>query len=271
MQQLIDKFPALYRTFLPEAFFGEVPTESLATCDDCIMCSDYEHKKKQKLPYFIPDTKCCTYQPHLPNYLVGGLLTTPLQEEGKNRMLVYISNRIGVTPLAIKPSTRFNAEYNAFKKLTFGKNKAFRCSFFETDTGNCTIYPYWNGVCSTWFCKSVGDVVGQTFWVSVRNVMQSIELLLARYACTQLGLSLSDLYYQKKILQPDGLDRQIDEKIYAQIWGKWCGNEEAFYQQAYQLIQELDKAKFEKIVDVNYQQDLLNMQQKKEAFIDKMK
>ena len=266
MHNLKEQFPEIYQNFLPDSFFDWVPDETLATCHDCIMCKNHQQKKEAGKPYFLPETKCCTYQPHLPNYLVGALIVEPMHLEGKERMLDYISQKVGVTPIAVRPSSRFSKEYKAFKKLTFGLNKRFKCTFYENETGNCTVYPYWNGICSTWFCKSVGDATGKTFWDSIRDVMRLLEKILSEYACEQLGLSPNEQYLDGKALRPDDYSELIDQKVYKQMWENWEGKEVMFYQESYHIIKELTPSFFKKIAPEHFWERIALMNQKKEEF-----
>jgi len=128
-----SKIPQLYHRFLPDFFDLEVPEETIATCSDCIMAKDFKKKKKRGKEYFIPDTKCCTYHPYIPNFLVGGLLSSNLSEhqEGKRRMIKKIENGKGIYPLRIQPSFEYQFHYESFRPLAFGKSLDLLCPFFD--------------------------------------------------------------------------------------------------------------------------------------------
>src|SRR5689334_16917323 len=94
-----DTLSTSHRRVLPAIFDRPSVPESRATCDDCAMC----HKggaSAGPVVHFEPDVKCCTYQPALPNFLVGAILAddTGELEEGKRRVRERIATRVGVTP-----------------------------------------------------------------------------------------------------------------------------------------------------------------------------
>ena len=64
--------PALYAPWIEEALGHPLPDESRATCDRCVMMTRGEVDDPD-VPY-DPVTRCCTYTPHLPNFLVGAIL-----------------------------------------------------------------------------------------------------------------------------------------------------------------------------------------------------
>src|SRR6476661_2494548 len=99
MPRLIDALPQLYRTRVAAVFDREIPRETKATCDDCAMCD-----QSRAVPsvdglnrLFRPDTKCCTYHPKLPNYLVGALLSDedPAMAEGRRRIEEKFARGVG--------------------------------------------------------------------------------------------------------------------------------------------------------------------------------
>ena len=51
------------------------PSEPKATCGDCVMCAGVE--RSGSYVTFSPDVKCCSYVPHLANFLVGRSLLGP--------------------------------------------------------------------------------------------------------------------------------------------------------------------------------------------------
>ena len=89
---LRDKIPPIYHPLFPELLDLEFPEEKIATCVTCNLC------RSDKSPYV--NTKCCTYHPHLANYLIGGVFMDGEANLvlGKERIRNQIKNRAGVTP-----------------------------------------------------------------------------------------------------------------------------------------------------------------------------
>lgn len=127
MTRLLDAVPDFYARFLPDLFQRDITDEAKATCDSCAMCEANCQNAvssidgKQRL--FRPDTKCCTYHPRLPNYLVGAILSdqSPEMAEGRRRLEERIRSRIGITPHWLRPPAKYNLLYgNA--RLAFGND-----------------------------------------------------------------------------------------------------------------------------------------------------
>src|SRR5450631_4114901 len=118
-----DLLPAVYRVLLPAFFEREAIHEDKATCSDCAMCDKSSSNgggsrsagTGDGVSYFRPDTKCCTFQPHLPNYLVGALLrdADPALAEGQRRIRARIAQRVGVTPQWLAPGRKFSLLFEA--------------------------------------------------------------------------------------------------------------------------------------------------------------
>src|SRR6266702_2052856 len=129
---LHDALPALYRSMLGAPFDREVPLESKATCDNCAMLEGAagEHARPvDGIPrFFRPDTKCCTFHPRLPNYLVGAVLSdeTPGGAEGRRRVAARVASRVGVTPAWLHPPRTFSLLYDNARHA-FGRAQGLRC------------------------------------------------------------------------------------------------------------------------------------------------
>ena len=168
MPQLYNKLPSLYHTLLPGLAQLEVPAETFATCDNCVLC------QKDGSPYL--GTKCCTYYPELPNYLVGGILQDerPEMQEGKRRLRSILASRLGVTPYglihpfqyALLDKTIRDSRKNQYD-WTAEEVATLRCPFYNQ--GWCTVWDYREHCCSTHFCTSVGGTKRRTSWALASN------------------------------------------------------------------------------------------------------
>ena len=94
--------PPLYAAWIDELLAGPLPHESEATCEDCAMWSSAGASAEPDL-FFHRDTKCCTYTPEIPNFLVGRILDDPDPALAPGRASVErrIDARIGVTPVGL--------------------------------------------------------------------------------------------------------------------------------------------------------------------------
>lgn len=261
MPRIIDTLPAIYAPLLPEFFRREVPEEEKATCADCAMCEGKSQNWVQPVDgvshYFRPDTKCCTYHPRLPNYLVGAILsdTRPELAEGRKRLEARIDARLGTTPQWLRPPTKFNLLYKSARNA-FGRSESLLCPFYERGQGNCTIWPFREAVCSTFFCKYVAGEDGRGFWMSLKTYLTLAEIQLSRWATFQLMpeyvLEGKDKPERDDVLSATELDdAPLPEAAHTALWYGWGGEERAFYRRTYDLVSGLSAEDFNRILGLD--------------------
>ncbi|OJH41589.1 hypothetical protein [Cystobacter ferrugineus] len=261
MRPMLDSLPVLYRDLLPEFFQKGVPVETKATCDTCAMCPSSASGTVESVDgvsrLFRPDTKCCTYYPRLPNYLIGALLSDGRAElaEGRRRMEEKMGSRLGVTPQWVKASARYNLLYRNSRQF-FGRAASMRCPYYEEQQGGCTIWPYREAVCSTFFCKYVAGADGRKFWMTLKTYLTLTEIQLSRYAVLQLlpeyilaGRDKPELTDSPSVEDLD--ERPLPAKDYAALWGKWEGREAEFYRACHDLVRALTPEQVDKLLGLD--------------------
>lgn len=251
-ETLRQSLPQIYRDLLPPFFDAEAPRETKATCDSCAMCPPADRPPSPGVVYFRPDAKCCTFQPRLPNYLVGSILrdSAPDMAEGKRRIGAQIEGRIGVTPQWLAPSRKYSLLLEASRESSFGRSTALRCRYYEEAGGLCTVWRHREANCSTFFCKYVAGADGQTFWRDVDRYLRRVEARLSRYAVTTLDPGLEEPPLKSRQLTLEELeDRSPDAAAYGSIWGTWEGREEELYLACHDLIAGLSRDDFDRIVE----------------------
>ena len=248
--------PELYQPLLPELFDTLAPAEQKATCASCAMCPPKDAPAPSAdVTYFRPDTKCCTFEPRLPSYLVGAILADerPDMAEGRRRIRAKIASRVGVTPQWVAPPAKREVLFNAAWRNAFGRSLLLLCPYYEREGGLCTIWRHREAVCSTFFCKYDAAADGEIFWKSVRGLVGHVELLVSQHVTRALipgytppvdrGLTLEELE-----------DRPPREDAYAALWGEWVGREEDLYLQAHERVRGLDRAGLQAILaDAEYE------------------
>ena len=105
---------------------------------------------------FSPKTKCCTFKPIVPNYLVGGILT---ESKTKTKIHSYVELGNKITPLGYFPSTQELQDYAAIIPDKFGIEESVQCELL--DNGNCSIWQHRNNICSTYFCHYFKGIHGK--------------------------------------------------------------------------------------------------------------
>ena len=219
----LHSVPGLWRRLLPEDFFYlKFPDESNATCGNC---------PQIKARDFTPPHKCCTYFPLVPNFMLGMAL-----RDSTSRERVLALGEGGFATLEgshISPSAyRLSLEENA--RGLFGKTPKVKCSFMNKADGMCTIYPYRNSVCSTFFCDNLHGVRGALFWEKVQGFVGQIETALSQWCMESLGVNLEDYFQVYKDWSQD-MDAMHNEATGAwsqgflkELHGEWYGRESEF-------------------------------------------
>src|SRR5262249_54047658 len=151
--------PPLYATWIDQLLGARIPAETDATCDDCAMCAPAGTASQSTAEMFYnPDTKCCTYVPTLPNYLVGRILRDddPAFAAGRKTVETRLENGVAVTPLGLGMFPVFGLLYRQTAEQTFGRSKSLLCPHFMAEAGGrCGVWKHRAAVCATWYCKFV--------------------------------------------------------------------------------------------------------------------
>jgi len=261
MPRMLEGLPALYKPLLPSLFEREIPAETKATCASCAMCESTCRNGVEAVDgqrrFFRPDTKCCTYYPKLPNYLVGALLADadPAIEEGRARVLEKIKRRVGVGPQWLRPPAKYKILYDNAQRA-FGRSESLLCPYFEKSSGSCSIWPYREAVCSTYFCKYVAGADGRKLWMSIKTFLSLAEIQLSRYALLKLHPDYIAAGFERDgaegRLTADELDETpLPEREHQKLWGSWAGRETELYKASYELVRGLDAAQFERILGLD--------------------
>lgn len=203
---------------------------------------------------FHPDSKCCTYLPSLPNWLVGRLLLDddPAVAEGKKRVQARIRAQIATTPLGVLTTPAFAQSYSA---TWFGRDPARLCPYAvhseEFGGIGCSIWRHRNAVCATWFCKFDGGPERATWWKLLRDWQNEVEKGLASYCAVNMpthpamyGMLFDNNGKAKRLSHGEivGLidaDGTIDPSTYRAMWGEWVGREEEYFMECAKRVQNL--------------------------------
>jgi len=244
--------PPLYAGWIGDLLDGPLPHEGEATCEDCAMWTRGQAADAPTLA-FNAETKCCTYIPALPSFLVGRILQDddPALAPGRASVEARLDARQGVTPMGIDRPVVHAVLYNIGAGNVFGRSRTLRCPHYREDLGGaCGIWRHRNGVCSTWFCKYSRGATGQRFWHSLEQLLAIVEREVARWCLLQLELEPEALARllprgtdrssaDKPPLDGATLDGRVDEAAYRACWGRWLGREREFYRQCAHLVNPL--------------------------------
>jgi hypothetical protein len=229
--QIIDNISDVYASLLPDFFHRPFPLEDLATCYHCIMIPDNKENIDPEVRgtmheycIFHPDVKCCTYQPDLPNFLVGAILSSKSSalSEGQKRIREKILQGEGITPQSILATKSSSLEYNQLIDYNSDHGSDIGCPYFNKVKNNCTIWLFRQANCSAFFCKSVEGFAGQIFWEAMNFYLSSVEKQLSDYVLQWLK----------------------DPSTGTEMWKQ---NKAEFYIKSYTIVKSLDRSSFEEI------------------------
>ena len=245
-----DTLPAIYRPLLPRFFSEPAPRETAAVCLCCPMLPGQGSPGGASALFFDPGTKCCTYSPSIPGYLVGGLLSdaSPALAEGRRRIRERIRSRFGVRPRGLVPGRRFELLYSAGAGQAFGRSSNLRCPYHDPASGHCTVRPWWESTCHTWFCKHVAGNDGLLVWQALRRYLKAVEEALTAFVLNRTGLPPDDLPAtgDSGTLSAGELDEHpLSEAEHRRLWGRFAGHEEDFYRRAFRLVSGLTRTEFQ--------------------------
>ncbi|MBI5549747.1 MAG: hypothetical protein HY901_38155 [Deltaproteobacteria bacterium] len=238
--------PPLYSRWIEEALGAEVPAEGRAVCSRCVQAAP-------EIPggdRFDPQIKCCSYSPHLPNFLVGMLLTdrderTSWAREQATRL---VRERRGATPLGLSPPRRISDSYRAEQAKHFGRDPSLRCPYLDDQAG-CGLWRFRNATCATWFCRHRRAAVGARFWFALGNELRALEQILAGWCLLRLEPNIEELFHSGRDMRRlsggelrgwiEPSDGTVDADFAKRLWGKWHGRESEFFAACAELVRSL--------------------------------
>lgn len=211
-----------------------------------------ESGQENSANFFNPQTKCCSYIPTIPNYLVGRVIQDedPNQASGRLTVEERIRAGVAVTPLGLEQPPDFQLLYGSSPKTLFGQSRSLRCPhYLETEGGSCGIWKHRASVCATWHCKYVRGTVGHDFWTVLHQLLSTVEKSLSRWCVLELDIgseALSYLFPPRTRARAAGnidaraLDGLADPAENRKLWGNWLGREAEFYRECSRLVNGLD-------------------------------
>jgi len=209
-------------------------------------------EETERRVYFNPQTKCCTYVPIIPNYLVGRMLEEEDPEQASGRLTVEnrIRSGVAVTPLGLDQPTDWRLLYRTSPDSLFGQSRTMLCPhYLEAEGGRCGVWKNRAALCATYHCKYVRGAVGQRFWDALHKLLTAVEDSLSRWCVLKLDIGSEALRHlfpvtnrlkTKDIIEARALDGIADLSDSRNLWGRWAGREQEFYRESAHLISALE-------------------------------
>lgn len=236
-----EQLPELYQRWVEELLPGAIPREREATCFDCVMCDRGQGAPVPGMGFYHPETKCCTYFPEVPNFLVGRALA--VDTAGGDALRAFVAgaeaHRAQATLLGVRPAPKISTVYRQHKDDLFGRDPEMRCPYAITPDPAagpiCGIWKHRNSICSTWFCKHVKGYTGFQFWYVLQGLLGSLEWSLAWWAITQV------LDNPAAALMPAQGDATSRNKVSLRpdAWSRWSNTRTSFYEACAEAVAPL--------------------------------
>jgi hypothetical protein len=125
--------------------------------------------------------RCCTYQPDLPNFLVG--LALSREDSGSEQIRRRLEAVDGVYVRGLAGTWEQRRRYAVQGGDVFGRDPTLRCPYWVQSDRPCGIYASRISVCRTWHCRYEDGDYGRTAWKALRDLLAEIEQRLSWY-CT---------------------------------------------------------------------------------------
>lgn len=257
--------PEAWRHLFPSSIERSMPAETRAVCSKCSMCRHSTAGPQEvdtSRVFFNSSTKCCTYFPALPNYILGGILkdSAPGGAEGRLRIQQILAAKRGVFPTGLA-SPRIPTRSVSIETVlkTFGVDSNLRCPLYLEESGMCSIWKYREAVCSTWYCKHNDGLRGFLYWAALSDYLAYVQSLLIHYALRGLGWSAADSFSYARsgpFLMKTGRSgepkesllrgtdasfetRMLNPEIYHSVWQEWGGHEVELFVATFDIVEKL--------------------------------
>ena len=173
-----------HQLVLPKEILNSTKLVEAVNCNRCEMAQHRLPKGTRK--YYLEDLKCCTFEPILPNFSVGEIVSNRkvASESFQNVLFDGI-----VLPIGIAPHKKYQFNFIFKKKLDFGKREDLLCRFYDRDLNRCGVWKNRGAVCTTFYCKSIAGPKGLQFWESLGDFLFACEMAAAEEILVDFGFS----------------------------------------------------------------------------------
>jgi hypothetical protein len=231
--------PDLYHDLLPRELLQFQMVETKATCEAC------------NWKAYDPALKCCTYEPYLPNYLVGALLqSSSTASSARQALLEKIEKRRYSLPIGMTASVRYQVRFNSRKPEDFGNREDWLCPYFNRELQNCGIWKYRGAVCTTFYCQSSYGKKGLRFWQKMNDYLTYVEMALMEEVLVCLDFSPRQISDQLQFLnRQEGTATEmrvlsLPKAKARKLWNGYFEEQEEFFRKCYEMVRDFDKSRY---------------------------
>lgn len=249
------KIPEIYHPLFPALLLDQEERleETKATCDNCAMAP--ENQPASAKVTYRKHLKCCTFEPYLPNFIVGALLVNESRfPEGAAHIRRKIERREYALPIGLVPSVKFQVQFNNRGPKDFGNREEWLCPYYQKKTQGCGIWKFRGTVCSTYFCRFDAGAAGERFWESLSNYLSYSEMAIMEDVLAELDFSprqVSELLDYMNRYDGTGEEKnshQMAPALFKRLWNGYDSDIEGFYKKCYEKAGEFERSRFEEMI-----------------------
>lgn len=237
------QLPDFYQQLIHKDLMNFSPEEKKATCNNCAMTEE-NHKGPK---FYKADLKCCTFEPFIPNFLVGAVLLDKKSQHAQKVINDKIEKRHYALPIGMTASIRYQLEFMADKENSFGQNPDWLCSYYIQDTGLCSLWKNRGVVCTSFYCKSSYGKKGLDFWNDLSDYLALVEMALMEEALVMLDFSprqtstLISYLNRESGTKKEAKSWVIPEPLAKELWNGYYNEQVDFYIKSYNIAANLNK------------------------------
>lgn len=128
-------------------------------------------------------TKCCAFQPYIPNFLIGGWLEKTNAAELPKLKTAYWH------PIGLIPGQKYKREHSQAAE----PGASLSCAFFGLDSRKCSLYEFRPSECRIYYCDDARDsLVRKTF----TQMAFDEEIAVAQMAMLEMDLTRREMSEQ---------------------------------------------------------------------------
>lgn len=244
---LKKSLPPIYEHLLPVKILNFKVQETKATCSNC------NWKEYQ------PNLKCCTFEPYLPNYLIGALLQDPkTHPQALGVFSKKLKNKELLLPIGTTAPISYQVSFNSREPSDFGNRADWLCPYYIQDPsakGNtCSVWKYRGSVCSTFFCQSSYGKKGKNFWSQLNDYLSYVEMALMEESLVYLDFSprqisaCLDFINRKSGTEAELKTNSLPAAQFKKLWNGYDNDPLGFYVKTYKMVQSFDRKHLKEVM-----------------------
>jgi len=185
---------------------------------DCKSCTRSKSAQSPEEKRRWQNWKCCTFQPFVPNYLLGSMLETkPLPKNDRNQF--------ALSALGLCPTAEYRGRF--FAKADEQRGEDLICAFYDREHNTCGNWKNRPSECANYFCEST------SFFRSRSQDLFDWEMAVAQMALVEHGFNAEEI---ENLM---GWMDWNDEETLHQSWAHYRGKEVEFFESCWRWAQTL--------------------------------